>query len=107
MWHTIEVDPRTHCKLEIWMSCTGICALSHQLLLATMRKWPNFLPYRVEQKKIKLCSVTHVASGLYIGCPRLVGRKKAANSNMLEFFAPLCRWVQIADKGRGVKDPEN
>ena len=30
------------------------------------------------------CSVR--ADGLCIGCPRLVGRRKAANSNMLEFF---------------------
>ena len=30
------------------------------------------------------CSVR--ADGLCIGCPSLVGRRKAANSNMLEFF---------------------
>ena len=44
--------------------------------------------YSVEQKNqakfSDTCSVR--ADGLCIGCPRLVGRRKAANSNMLEFF---------------------
>ena len=49
--------------------------------------------YRVEQKKTlakfsDTCSVT--ADWLCIGSPRLVGGRKAENSNMQEFFAPCC-----------------
>ena len=45
--------------------------------------------YRVEQKKTlakfsDTCSV--MADGLCIGSPRLVGGRKAGNSNMQEFF---------------------
>ena len=50
------------------------------------------LIYRVEQKNIAkfsdTCSVR--ADGLCIGSPRLVGGRKAGNSNMQEFFAPRC-----------------
>ena len=37
------------------------------------------------------CSVR--ADGLCIGCPRLVGRKKAGNSNRLEFFLHHAVWL--------------
>ena len=30
------------------------------------------------------------ADGPCIGCPKLVGGRKAGNSNMLDFFAPRC-----------------
>ena len=54
------------------------------------------LKYRVEQKTLaKFSDTCYVrADGLCIGCPRLVGSRKAANSNMLEFFAPRCRGPQ-------------
>ena len=47
--------------------------------------------YRVEQKNLAkfsdTCSIR--ADGLCIGSPRLVGRRKAGNSNVQDFFLHL------------------
>ena len=50
---------------------------------------PNILIYGVEQKKTiaKFCNTCSVrADGLCISSPRLVGGRKAGNSNMQDFF---------------------
>ena len=54
-------------------------------LITSMGSTPLYSVEKKNQVKFSdTCSV--MADGLCTGCPRLVGRRKAANSNRLEFF---------------------
>ena len=89
--------------------CQMECAMRHS---RPLRYFPRFfyaskydvrtgvfgVMYRVEQKNLAnfsdTCSVR--ANGLSIGSPRLVGGRKAGNSNMQEFFCtpPYRIWLK-------------